>query len=130
MAYSSVVFQSNADVVIEELNKRVVKALNNVGARARQISKERYCPVVTGKLQGSIHYKIDEAEGGYGVTLYSDCEYAQYVELGHHQEPGRYVPAIGKRLVRDWVPPHPFIRPAIERHSSEYARIITNALKQ
>jgi len=29
--------------------------------------------------------------------------YAVYVETGHSQQPGRYVPAIGKRLVASWV---------------------------
>lgn len=29
--------------------------------------------------------------------------YASYVEYGHRQTPGRYVPAIGKRLVNNWV---------------------------
>ena len=29
--------------------------------------------------------------------------YSSYVEYGHRQTPGRYVPAIGKRLKASWV---------------------------
>ena len=37
------------------------------------------------------------------ITLGNPAEYASYVEYGHSQEVGRFVPAIGKRLVNDWV---------------------------
>lgn len=36
--------------------------------------------------------------------------YASYVEHGHPQEIGRYVPAIGKRLVRGWVEGQHFLK--------------------
>jgi len=39
----------------------------------------------------------------YQVTVINPTEYASYVEYGHRQTPGRYVPAIGKRLVKSWV---------------------------
>ena len=35
----------------------------------------------------------------YRAEIYNNIEYAPYVENGHRQEVGRYVPAIGKRLV-------------------------------
>lgn len=37
------------------------------------------------------------------IIVTNDTPYASYVEYGHRQEPGRYVPAIGKRLVASWV---------------------------
>ena len=39
----------------------------------------------------------------YRAEIYNNIEYAPYVENGHRQEVGRYVPAIGKRLVRGFV---------------------------
>ena len=39
----------------------------------------------------------------YQIEVTNDTPYASYVEFGHRQEPGRYVPAIGKRLVASWV---------------------------
>lgn len=40
--------------------------------------------------------------------------YASYVEDGHRQTPGRYVPAIGKRLVASYVPPQYFAKKSEE----------------
>lgn len=37
------------------------------------------------------------------VMITNPVEYAEYVEYGHTQEVGRYVPAIGKRLKEPWV---------------------------
>lgn len=37
------------------------------------------------------------------ITIYNPLDYASYVEYGHAQEPGRYVPAIGKKLKKAWV---------------------------
>ena len=37
------------------------------------------------------------------IEVINPLEYASYVEYGHRQEPGRYVPAIGKKLKKAWV---------------------------
>lgn len=52
------------------------------------------------------------------------------IEFGHKQQKGRYVPAIGKRLVKDKVEAKPFLRPAIENYINEYKQIIENVLRQ
>lgn len=39
----------------------------------------------------------------YKVDIINPVEYASYVEYGHRQEPGRYVPALGKQLKQGWV---------------------------
>jgi phage gpG-like protein len=66
--------------------------------------------VITGRLRSSIQYQmISDNEAFVG----SNVDYAPYVEFGHAQTPGRYVPAIGKRLVQSVVPAYPFFRPAI-----------------
>ncbi len=39
----------------------------------------------------------------YVIEIVNPVEYASYVEYGHRQSPGRYVPALGKRLKRGWV---------------------------
>jgi hypothetical protein len=48
--------------------------------------------------------------GGYSVTVTNPVYYASYVEYGHRQTPGRYVPAIGKRLVKNWVEGQHFLK--------------------
>lgn len=39
----------------------------------------------------------------YTIEVINPVEYASYVEFGHRQTPGRFVPAIGKRLKASWV---------------------------
>lgn len=41
--------------------------------------------------------------GNYEIEVSNSTEYASYVEFGHRQTPGRFVPAIGKRLKKSWV---------------------------
>ena len=62
-------------------------------------------PVDTGDLQRSWTLTGPDKKGiKFEMDLNNPLEYAEYVELGHRQEPGRFVPAIGKRLVADYVP--------------------------
>lgn len=63
-------------------------------------------PVDTGELrQTAILGKIPH---GYYVGYIK--EYAPHVEYGHRQNVGQFVPAIGARLVRSWVPGQHFLR--------------------
>ena len=39
----------------------------------------------------------------YEITITNVVPYASFVELGHRQEPGRFVPVLGKRLKNGWV---------------------------
>lgn len=39
----------------------------------------------------------------YKVKVFNTASYASYVNDGHRQQPGRYVPILGKRLVDNWV---------------------------
>lgn len=114
---------SHKRMVLEELNRVCADALEGCGSAAEGHAKD-YCPVKTGTLRDSLTHM---PEGDRREAIGTDTDYAIYVELGHHQEPGRYVPAIGKRLVASWVAPRPFLRPALENHQSEYKGIIEDA---
>ena len=104
----------------DEIAKRKARALETIGGQAESYAKQ-LCPVKTGNLRNSItHQRMSEDTEAVGTNV----EYAPYVELGHHQEPGRYVPAIKKRLKREFIPGKPFLRPAAEDHGPEYNQII------
>ena len=61
-------------------------------------------PVDTGELRRSWTVGDIRKQGDcYYIEVINLLEYAQYVEYGHRQTPGRYVPAIGKRLKKSWV---------------------------
>lgn len=65
-------------------------------------------PADSGKKGGTLRRgwtKGDVSKDGYTYTIEikNPVEYASYVEYGHRQTPGRFVPAIGKRLKASWV---------------------------
>ena len=63
-------------------------------------------PVDHGELRGgwnNANGSPTSSGGSCSLEIINPVEYASYVEYGHRQEPGRYVPAIGKRLVASWV---------------------------
>lgn len=47
---------------------------------------------------------VNVMSNNYRVDIINQVSYATYVEYGHRQTPGRYVPALGKRLKCSWVP--------------------------
>ncbi|ACZ08296.1 Uncharacterised protein [Sebaldella termitidis] len=64
-------------------------------------------PTKTGNLRNlwgaAKDIKVKKTGNNYEVNIENSASYASYVEYGHRQTPGRYVPEIGKRLVNDWV---------------------------
>lgn len=46
---------------------------------------------------------VEKSGNYYVIRVFNPVEYASYVEFGHRQTPGRFVPAIGKRLKQGWV---------------------------
>ena len=117
---------SNRAAVIAATEGAIKRALEIIGGKAETYAKAN-CPVDTGRLRGSITHQAEDART---MLVGTNVEYAPYVELGHHQEVGRYVPAIGKRLVNDWVPPKAFLRPGVENHISEFEDVISSELKK
>jgi hypothetical protein len=47
--------------------------------------------------------KVTKTGSDYVIEIVNPVEYASYVEFGHRQTVGRFVPAIGKRLKQGWV---------------------------
>jgi len=122
-------FTSHKREISEEIKQRMSVCLEVVGSMAEGHVKdkiEQNHSVVSGTLVGSITH---EKRGISTVAVGTNVKYAPYVELGHHQKPGRYVPAIKKRLVRSYVPAKPFLRPAIEGHAHVYKEVIKQGMK-
>lgn len=46
---------------------------------------------------------VTKRGGAYEIEIINPVNYGLYVEYGHRQQPGRYVPALGKRLKAGWV---------------------------
>lgn len=56
-----------------------------------------------GTLRKGWTAKINHFGGVYVIEITNPENYASYVEYGHRQTPGRYVPALGKQLKKGWV---------------------------
>lgn len=87
----------------DNLDREILKAMGDEGVNWRDDVRAN-TPVDTGKLREDWALN-DPVKVGLLLTmdLSNNMEYAEHVEYGHRQEPGRYVPAIGKRLVKDYV---------------------------
>lgn len=86
----------------------------------------------TGRGKNAIHYaaKLPIIKRGnvYEIEIINPVEYASFVEFGHRQQPGRYVPAIKKRLVRDFVEGKFFLEKSASELESETPAIIEEKL--
>lgn len=116
----------NTDAIKKATNEAIYNALEIIGNKAADYAAG-LAPVDTSNLKNSMTSEVNQEEKA--VYVGTDVEYAPFVEFGHHQEVGRYVPAIGKRLVREFVPAKPFLKPAIENHLDEYKHILESELK-
>ena len=125
---SSVEVSSNLYLVNKLSKEAMVNAAISVGMLTTGYAQD-LCPVDTGRLRDSITHAYND--DGEQVTLLvgTNVYYAPYVELGHKQQPGRFVPKIKKRLKRSWVPGKPFLRPAFENHRAEIEKIILDSLE-
>jgi hypothetical protein len=123
-----VVVYSHVIQVKHAVDDALIAAAEQIGAAAEGHAIE-YCPVGdTGILSGSISHDKEVAEHSVTIAVGTNVEYGVYVELGHKQQPGRYVPAIGKRLKADFVAAKPFLRPAFENHIPEFEEILAAML--
>jgi len=72
-------------------------------------------PWRTGFLTQSFRARMEALR----LTWYPTASYAPYVELGHSQQVGRYVPAIGARLVQPFVKGNRFMERIVRSAQGE-----------
>lgn len=93
--------------IIEEMEKEkdqlMIDTIKELAARLlRKVIKRT--PSDTGNLRRNWTVSDVRKNGSnYEIEVSNSTEYASYVEFGHRQTPGRFVPAIGKRLKKSWV---------------------------
>lgn len=92
------------------VDQKIETALEIIGGMAEGYAKG-YAPVDTGNLRNSITHET--TDNGHAVVIGSNVQYAPYQELG---APNAHVPA------------HPYLRPAIENHLSEYQEVMKREL--
>ena len=116
----------NTDKILKATDEAIYNALDIIGNKAADYAAA-LAPVKTSNLKNSMTSEVHMEQKA--VYIGTAVDYAPYVEFGHHQQVGRYVPEIGKRLVREFVPAKPFLQPAIENHLDEYKHILETEIK-
>ena len=66
----------------------------------------------------------------YQITVINPVEYASYVEYGHRQTPGRFVPQLGKQLKQGWVKGKFMLTVSEEEIRRDAPRVLENKLKK
>ena len=97
------------------IDQAVMSAMSDEGIDWRDDVRAN-TPVDTGDLRRSWTLTGPDKKGlKFEMDLANNLEYAEHVEYGHRQEPGRFVPAIGKRLKADFVKGHYMLRDGTRR---------------
>ena len=96
-------FQKIIEDMEKEKDQLMIDTIKELAARLlRKVIKRT--PSDTGNLRRNWAVSDVRKNGGnYEIEVSNSTEYASYVEFGHRQTPGRFVPAIGKRLKKSWV---------------------------
>lgn len=75
-----------------------------VGAKKGQIKTRTGIVHQGGNLRRSWYAtNLIRKTGNSLIMVYNTASYGKYVEYGHRQTPGRFVPVLGKRLKARWV---------------------------
>lgn len=111
-----------------QLKKEIGQSTKRIGVQAIRTLKTN-TPVDTGALRKAWTAEGPSLSGGgWAVKLTNNVEYASYVENGHRQTPGRYVPAIGKRLKASWIPGQFFMKRSLNEVEAQLPELITPGL--
>lgn len=92
-------------------------------------------PDGSGKMGGTLRRgwsigAMEKRGNMYCIEVINPTFYASYVEYGHRQQPGRYVPAIGKRLKEGWVKGKFMLTISEQELDSQAPSILENKLTQ
>lgn len=84
---------------------------------------KRLCPVDTGRLRSSISTETEDTADGAVSFVNTNVEYTPYMEYGTGEKGD---PSLPHRLDWEGIPPHPFLRPALNsnRDSGNIQKIL------
>lgn len=85
------------------VNDFTIEAVREIALRLLRRVKQK-TPVKSGALKDNWSIgEVTRLGNTYSIEIRNNLDYSSYVEYGHRQTPGRYVPAIGKKLKASWV---------------------------
>lgn len=113
--------------VFDENNKHI---LYKSGKRKGQAKFKKVRTHTGGTLRRGWTVKDMSYFGTYRFDVFNNVFYCTYVENGHRQTPGRYVPAIGKKLKRSWVPGKHMLSLSVEELQKNADKIIEKKINK
>ena len=120
----------NAEISGGQLKNEVKNSVRNVGETYKRNAESR-TPVQSGEVRRSWQLKGPFFAGSdITIELRNSKNYASFVENGHRQTPGRYVPAIGKKLKASWVPGQHFLQKATNETKGQLPQLLTPAMDE
>jgi len=94
-------------------DKLIAKAAMIIERQMKQNATGRPGPKVrSNRLRSSI---ATEVKSPHLARVAPHVFYAPFVEFGHRQTPGQFVPPLKRRLVADFAPAYPFVQPTINQ---------------
>lgn len=105
-------FVDNSDIVLDELQGKIQRALESCGLMAEGYAKSeltRQKAVDTGNLRNSVTHLVESDKMYVGTNVY----YGPYIEFGTNK-----------------MSPRPYIKPSIADHLKEYRQVIESILKE
>lgn len=122
----------NPEVFSEEIEKSIEKGLikvsNKILRRVKLLTPVGiYEPVIVGnkvynrgkvggELRRNWNAKLKKYDGKFIATVSNPLEYALYVEEGHRQNVGQFVPVLGKRLKQPYVKGQKMLEKSINKN--------------
>lgn len=121
MAFGSDVKNINATELMNDVTR---------SSGSRLLAKvQKRTPVDTGQLrQNWTKSEVTKKGVVHTITIKNPVEYASYVEYGHRQQVGRYVPAIDKKLVKPWIEGQHFVEKSRIEMENEIPDIVEEKL--
>lgn len=125
---NAITLNINLNVAENTINSGALQGLEACGIQIENYTRTNITnngSVDTGLLRNSIAHVVPKSKNDdLRVYVGTNVYYAPYVEMGHRQNVGQYVPKLGKRLVAPFVRAKPYLRPAFTEHLQEYKEII------
>lgn len=113
---------------------RTVKKKKFTYTRNGEIFQAYWVGYSGGTLRRAWRVSHEKTGDDHIITAENPEKYASYEEYGHRQTPGRYVPALGKRLKASWVNGKFMLRTSADEISEQYPKavqkVVDEALKE
>jgi hypothetical protein len=84
-----------------------LKRLTNGGTLRRGWTAKTENEALSGNTPNTMSFvaglKVQRSGKEYTITIINPVSYASYIEYGHRQTPGRFIPVLGKKTKAAWV---------------------------